>query len=373
MDIRRRQEPSDVSSWIELLNRYRSFLEEVGAMDDFVSAAFFLSPITTNDASSVERKLRTQTQLDADEWLYSVTERSGDQKQLVFALPSKRTDDEVLHNFPWVDVHSRLTAWWLVSAWRSLELSEVTLEQIQHGRKTAASACARSFLETVATHWADAQELAKLWDVAKAHVPNKRTKIGGWSKMTEQLWQIQYGGKFDEKVPDLKKIFSGALERKNALSHVARLAKAVDGDLQSDYQWLCNTVHPSIGATLAFSTPLQRHKTRTHSVAWFSASPLEVSTEDTVLREEVVESAMASAMKVGLQVALSTFEASLVLVDDVGLTTSAPSMATFPYWRSLTPSERNAPCPCRSGKRSKSCGHQWASPGPSIPTRFTYG
>jgi hypothetical protein len=368
-----RREPFDVTSWSDLLGQYRRFLETIGATEDFASTAFFISPIRTEDPESVEKRLQRETRLDSDKWLYATSKSESPSRQsFIFALPSRRTDEDACRTFPWVDVHSRLTAWWLVSAWRSLELSEATLAQIERRHTSAAAACARSLLETVATHWADARDLARLWEKAKVKAPTKH-KVGDWRRMSEQLWEIQYGGRFDGKVPNLKKLFSGLLERKNALSHVDKLAKVVDGDLQSDYQWLCNTVHPSIGATLAFSTPLQPHKTRTHSVAWFSSSPVEVRLQDAVLREPFIEPAMTSVMEVGLHVALQSFEASLALVDDVGLTTGAPSMAIYPYWRNLAPSDRNQACSCGSGKKWKACGHRWGESGPSIPAEFRQG
>lgn len=64
-----------------------------------------------------------------------------------------------------------------------------------------------------------------------------------------------FGAKFDDRVPDEKALW-GRIERTNVMGQIDKLAKATGTDLQREYQWLCNTVHPSLGNMLGFSTTL---------------------------------------------------------------------------------------------------------------------
>jgi hypothetical protein len=63
-------------------------------------------------------------------------------------------------------------------------------------------------------------------------------------------------------------------------------------------------------------------------------------------------------------------EGTLRIVDDVALTTGAPTMASFSYWRMVSQKSRDAPCPCRSGKKAKRCSHTWADEPPLVTERF---
>jgi len=64
---------------------------------------------------------------------------------------------------------------------------------------------------------------------------------------------------------------------------------------------------------------------------------------------------------------------ALSVVDDTGLTTTAPTMASFDYWRNLAQEHGNAAYPCRSGRKAKHCRHRWTEPPPTVVEQFHFG
>jgi SEC-C motif len=54
-----------------------------------------------------------------------------------------------------------------------------------------------------------------------------------------------------------------------------------------------------------------------------------------------------------------------VSIDDFGLTTGVGYSSRLDYWRRHDKPQRNALCPCGSGRKFKNCIHDWGRPGPS--------
>jgi hypothetical protein len=218
----------------------------------------------------------------------------------------------------------------------------------------------------------DARKLRSAWENIKRGGP-PLTDQNAFSKreqMMAALNEVLLGSKFDDRAPD-EKVLWGRVQRSNVLGQVDKLAKATGEQFQVDYQWLCNTVHPSLGNTLAFSAPPMVHKTRTHMIMALAGRPVHVQgANGTVEAERTVQMATAQAVTTALRVLTSTLDAALRVVDDVGLTTGAPALSRDSYWRNLRSPERNDPCPCRSGRKGKRCRHVWGDLAPSIPDRL---
>ena len=125
---------------------------------------------------------------------------------------------------------------------------------------------------------------------------------------------------------------------------------------------------------LVFSGPPLLHATGMQLQRSFAGVPLVIESpghfDDRQFVERSIPSATARATMAALDVLTTTLDASLQMIDDIGLTTGAPAFADFPYWRSLAPAERNAPCVCRSGRKTKQCHHAWSDPAPVIPETF---
>jgi hypothetical protein len=151
---------------------------------------------------------------------------------------------------------------------------------------------------------------------------------------------------------------------------VEKLARASNQSLQSDYQWLCNTVHPSLGNTLVFASPMMMHETQTHSINWFARFPLSIRGRGAPVQERTVEEAVVRGAVRAVEILEAVLGDALRVVDDIGLTTGAAQIATYSYWRSFSQGDRNERCPCRSGRKVKHCPHDWRTDAPEIREAF---
>src|SRR5690242_14020707 len=76
----------------------------------------------------------------------------------LWALPAKGMTQKNKHLIPFIEIHSRLCAWWLTVAWRSTELARSTWSLGDRYEVIATAACARALLETAAALWCDARK-----------------------------------------------------------------------------------------------------------------------------------------------------------------------------------------------------------------------
>jgi len=232
-------------------------------------------------------------------------------------------------------------------------------------------------VETAASFWVDGRKIARAWSDAKERGPftNDDEDLNRLREIWRLLSQATVGSKFDDRVPRLQREW-GVVGRSNVLGDVDKLSKVYPGTLQEDYQWLCNTVHPSLGNMLAFAEPWFEHPSRTfiskHFAARPSPPPPEAIPESPEAFDQLflVQKATVRAADAAINVLVATLDASLRVVDDVAITTEAPPASRTGYWRQIRTPERNDPCPCRSGRKSKLCSHRWGTRGPEFPFMF---
>jgi hypothetical protein len=361
-------------AWREAEATLAGLLDDLGATEDAYSPAVWLRWVPIEAGSPAGDWLRKKIGDEKQLWAYIETEpRTGDGQRHGLALPVARERADAPYVFPFVEIHTRLIAWWLCYAWRARQLSSALALLSDRHQTIAAAACSRALVETAAALWVDGRKLESLWALTKEAGPPESDKdvLVRRKRLVAWLDEVQFGAKFNDRASDAQAIF-GRVSRTNALGQVEKLAKATDGDLETDYQWLCNTVHPSIGTTFAFSAPPLVHDTRTHSLLSFSGGPIEIrSANGAVEAERTVKTAVARASTTALRVLTTVLDDALRIVDDVGLTSEAAALADFHYWRALRPAERNEECPCRSGKKAKRCHHGWKMPAPRITESFT--
>jgi hypothetical protein len=308
--------------------------ERLNLPTDIASQALFLIPQTVDNPRDAMSEFATT--MSAEEEVTYITSPSIDGKTSgLVVVPAKDSTPNNFYLTPFIDTHSRLIAWWLTTFWRSLDLAKSTWELAEANRFISASACSRSLLETSAAFWCEVIEIADLWRKIKLRGITKVSAINDWRELNNWVWQTTYGGKFDSRAPDLEKQWAN-LQKTNVLTYIGRLAKSCPNiDLQEQYQWLCNTVHPSCGGTFAMSTPLVAHASNTHAFAWFAPFPTHMESTAGQTSERRVQEAIAVSAIVAVRVMEKTLDDSLRIIDDLGLTTSAPKMATFKYWRQL--------------------------------------
>ena len=233
----------------------------------------------------------------------------------------------------------------------------------------SAATCARSLLETAAAFWADSRKLSKLWRDVKAETAEQGPKFKHWHDLTMHIWLSMWGAKFDNKVPDLAEMYK-SLPRTNVLGLIEKLQRATSDAVQRDYQWLCNVAHPSVGGMLAFAAPMMAHNTGTCGFQWVAPFATHIAGGGQTLAETTIDEAVARSATLAVTVLLETLDVTLRIIDDVALTTGAPTMASFSYWRMVSQKSRNALCPCRSGRKVKNCAHGWAEEPPQVVKRF---
>jgi hypothetical protein len=308
---------------------------------------------------------------DDGEWGY-LTARTDSGMEVGFALPLTRARPADVAALPFVEIHTSLIAWWLVNAWRARQLAVAASHLAETDDLVAAAACARALIETAAAAWVDGRRLMGAWDGIKraGSMQTDRESFAKRGQMVAILDEVMYGSKFDHRVPSEKEVW-GRLQRSNVLGQIDKLAAAADTNLQADYQWLCNTVHPSIGNAFIFSAPPFLHETGTHIIMWFAGRSSEIRGADgRTTAERRVQTAIARGSTIALRALALTLDAALRGIDDLALTTGAAATARPSYWRKLTRPHRNDLCPCRSGLKGKRCRHEWGDPSPSIPTRL---
>jgi hypothetical protein len=345
--------------WTRSEQRLSEFFQSIGLTKDLHSKSLYIFPQMPSDLGGYLEKLRTE--LDHDEhWAFLTGKGEKSKATVVLVFPVNNTlRIEGARGFSkafqalFIEAHSRLITWWLVNAWRSWQLAEATWHLANSMQIVPAAACARSLVETAASVWMEAKELQKMWGEIKADYSKNGLSYELYHGLIVYIYKMQWGAKFDNKVPDLNKAYE-RLPRINVLTQLEKLARATDYPLQRDYQWLCNVVHPSVGGMLAFQAPLMRHETGVCAFQFVCGVPLHIdSISGQTLRETTVQDALARVAVLAVYVLEKTLNDALRIVDDIGLTTKAPKMASFSYWRNLTQGHRKTSCPCRSGKAGK--------------------
>jgi hypothetical protein len=112
------------------------------------------------------------------------------------------------------------------------------------------------------------------------------------------------------------------------------------------------------------------HDTRTHAFQFVAPFATLIEGGGRIDMEITIDKALARSAVLAVAVLLDTLDAALRIIDDIALTTGAPTMASFSYWRMVSQKSRNASCPCRSGKKAKNCSHRWAEEPPQVAQRF---
>ena len=346
------------------------FLDSLGATEDAYTVTVRLLPREIESPQQFADWLNPQVGADGT-WAFLTTTADDRGRRHGFAMPVTRWRAEDALTFPFVEIHTLVIAWWLTIAWRTRQLARTALTLADAGDVVAAASCARPLVETAAACWVDGTKVVAAWDdIKRAGTPvTDSDAFARRSRMMKILNEVSWGAKFDDRAPDLKRLWN-KVERSNVLGQVEKLAKVAGSQLQDDYQWLCNTVHPSIGNTFAFSAPPFIHRTKTHVVTWFAGRPIHVQDGRESFAEQTVQTATARGAGRAIAVLRTSLEAALRTIDDIGLTTEAPRLSRESYWRRVTQPDRNELCPCRSGQKAKRCRHSWGEPAPPFPTSF---
>lgn len=358
--IRRSQLIPD-RSWSDLHGGLKKLGQSVDVMEDTTTTFITLHPqrVPIKEARARVARLRQRhPQLEA------VFRGSSDPEHVALYAYRAAHPNPPFGAFLWLEPHSQLTTWWLINLWRLRQFSSGAHRAFTEDEQLVAAGAARGLLETAATLYGDTLTLADIWARCKQYPPTYNAPVPeAFSDLREFTYEVLGAGRFDTR-GRIKEV-AEAVSRTNVKTHIQRLEQRGVRGVVEDYDWLCNALHPSVGATFAFAGPLLERSEPYHAVrARFAEHPERAFADEADSVDTTITTAIEHAASTALEVALPVLDDSLRVIDDLGLTTQAPELAGFDYWRRVTEPGRNDPCPCRSGNKAKRCSHQWGEPAP---------
>ncbi|MFC5188019.1 hypothetical protein [Actinomadura harenae] len=256
------------------------------------------------------------------------------------------------------ELHTRMVSWWLVHAWRSIDLLEDTLDNIWRWRISSGAVTARAAVEEAGALVDEAQKLAKAWSIGKAAPAEelKRPKTVR-DALAPALLHASMGSRLTGS--------HAKLQATNVLTLVKKLSKTSGNPRFIEwYDWLSDAAHPAFGARIAYSSLPLVHDSGAVTVRYYARAPLllQSDTQQKTMESTIALTVADSIIAAG-QIIVDVLNHSLALVDDVGLTTGAATLTRRNYWRNLSPVRGSRACPCGRGKWSQ-CGHRWGEPAP---------
>lgn len=263
------------------------------------------------------------------------------------------------------ELHTRLVAWWLCHAWRTVDLCNDALAALAAWRITSAPIVVRALLEQLAVLKPEGEALTQAWARAKALPPGVLERP---SEVRSIMHPLLMHASFDSRLPYMP----DNLRAKNIQTYIDKLAKSTRDDRFKDwYSLLSDSSHPSFGARIALAGPPMVHQNGPVMTRAYARSPLSSVSRDGKtqhLANEVAETSTEALIVSGALVWKLLVD-TLLLVDDFGLTTAAATYTNRRYWRGFAPAKGSRACPCGRGKWS-TCNHRWGeatSPANGLP------
>jgi hypothetical protein len=105
-------------------------------------------------------------QLRHEDWVF--LKSSDGPSILAMDEPSEAGKRDYAAAVVYPELHTRVVSWWLVHAWRGVDLLEETLESLRRWRITSGAVNGRALVEEAGSLVYEAQKLAQAWKVGKA-------------------------------------------------------------------------------------------------------------------------------------------------------------------------------------------------------------
>lgn len=259
------------------------------------------------------------------------------------------------------EVHSRLTAWWLVHAWRTVDLIEEAVRSLATWRIPVAAVTVRAIIEEAGCLNYQARQVLPTWADVKAGATGLAPEQQA-EQVRQQMNPLLVASGFGTRI----KTAHGAPKAVNVQTYVDHLVRDTgETQLQTWYDWLSDAAHPAFGAHIAFATQPMKHETNTVLMRIHAHTPIrhETRDQDDILvtseptSNDIADYAADAILRCG-QLLVEGLEQSLRMVDDFCLTTGSARFTKRLIWRSFMPTRGSRKCPCGRGTWS-TCEHWW--------------
>jgi hypothetical protein len=351
-------------AWDREFTLLSAFLHDVGALDETTTTSVTLHPMRLTED---EAQREVPAIVNHPRWTAALRHASDPGYTNLFLYEIEAGHPRPPFGaFLWLEPHSQASAWWLINAWRVGQFGSASIEAFERYQLLVAAACTRSLVEAAAALYSDTKKFADVWDACKTTGPSYEYPVPPeFSKLREWCYEVLAGGRFD--TDSWAKATAERVKRTSVKTHVDKLAKLGATHVLEDYDWLCNTVHPSMGACFAFTGPYVEREPKIEALITWAQYPRHSFPANDLI-DVTIADVIRRASTLALRVARVSLDWALRIIDDIGLTTKAPDLARFESWRQLPAVRRNEACPCRSGRKAKDCLHEWHRPGPPPPT-----
>lgn len=261
----------------------------------------------------------------------------------------------------YTELHSRLTAWWLVHAWRTVDLIEEAARSLSSWRIPVAAVTTRALIEEAGCLNYQARQLLPTWaDIktsAAALTPDQQAE-----QARQQLHPLLVSSGFGTRIKDAHSVPQAV----NVQTYVDHLARDTDNtQFRTWYDWLSDAAHPAFGAHIAFATQPLVHGTRTVLMRIHAHTPIrheQRNPDDTLVASEPTSNEIADYSAESILhsggLLIDGLDQALRMVDDFCLTTGSAQFTKRLIWRSFLPTRGSRKCPCGRGAWSK-CEHWW--------------
>jgi hypothetical protein len=329
------------------------------------SLTHLLLPLKTTGAAAQAQEIEHLIKPDpADEWSY-ITFGSPDGKKFAKGSPFMHRmgtlgSEEWMITFTLSEQFMRLGAWWFTQVWRAAELATAARSALTDWNVLASAACARSLFEGAAYLADELPALIRLWDGFKREgEPSIQSLNLFVQELNKRVTTLQYASRIGQSKKE-----PGQVQSKNVMTYMQKLHKRETAtDVMGTYEWLCDAVHPSFGSASTYIAASLRDNAGTHVYERYERHPLEtLVTMSRGLHPRVAQKA-ADAIVLATHVLCEDLARARWVIEDLCLTADIAKALKLKVTLAHSKPERNAACPCGSGRKFKRCVHRWGEAG----------
>jgi hypothetical protein len=269
------------------------------------------------------------------------------------------TERDVFLADTFFDIHSVVVAQCLLKGWRVEQLVDSLVFALSRWSITGAALATRALVETAAAWFVESGQILDTWkELRKRRVAQQRDAIEIRRELAKACGQIAWG----TRLPSIVKANPGR-QRTNILTLVQKAAKALDRPaLWSDYEILCDAVHPSWGAAECFfeEAGFAAETLRTRVLLNRDAiGQVNVTDKDAVRPGSPLSGVILTNSAFATRRLATDLRRFHVFTRDVCLTGRVHLLSDLDYWGIVTQTGSYALCACGSGKKSRFCRHDF--------------